>query len=179
MTAPSLGINDKDLEKLRKEVNVVFHAGASVQFNREINSIIKLNMMGTKKVIDFAKQMQNLESMIFFSTCYSGADQAVHEEKKYEWHQSPKEILQKCIEGKLDQNTIKPFVNTYAYSKRMAELMIHEEKGNLPITIVRPSIVTSTVAEPFPGWVDNYNHVVSFITSGANGTLRTGLFDSK
>lgn len=179
LTAPSLGINDKDLDKLRNDVNVVFHAAAAIQFNREINSIIKLNMLGTKKIIDLAKEMKNLESMIYLSTAYSGIDQKINEERIYDWHQKPQDILQKCVEGKLEQSMIKPFANTYGYSKRLAEIMIREERGNLPITIVRPSKVTPTVKEPFPGWVDNYYHVISFINAGAMGAFRTGLIDSE
>lgn len=49
------------------------------------------------------------------------------------------------------------FPNTYTFTKKMAEKMLEMEAGDLPLVIVRPSIVTAAVKEPFPGWIDNYN----------------------
>ena len=40
--------------------------------------------------------------------------------------------------------------NTYTYTKAMAESLIAEEGKDLPIAIVRPSIVGASWAEPFP-----------------------------
>ena len=47
--------------------------------------------------------------------------------------------------------------NTYTFSKAITEQLLNQEKGQLPISIVRPSIVTGSVKEPIPGWVDNLN----------------------
>lgn len=45
--------------------------------------------------------------------------------------------------------------NTYTLTKQMAEQIVLDYHGRLPICIVRPSIVTAAVNEPFPGWIDN------------------------
>jgi len=47
--------------------------------------------------------------------------------------------------------------NTYTYTKQIAEHLLVNEGKNLPLTIVRPSIVGASWKEPFPGWIDNYN----------------------
>ena len=39
----------------------------------------------------------------------------------------------------------------------LAESVLVEEAGNLPVSIVRPSIVVAAWKEPIPGWVDNLN----------------------
>ncbi|KAI3883495.1 hypothetical protein MKX03_028032 [Papaver bracteatum] len=44
--------------------------------------------------------------------------------------------------------------NVYVFAKAMGEMLIGERRKNLPIVIVRPTIVTSTIKEPFPGWVE-------------------------
>jgi len=36
----------------------------------------------------------------------------------------------------------------------MGEMLVEQLKGNLPVVIIRPSIVTSTFKEPFPGWAE-------------------------
>lgn len=47
--------------------------------------------------------------------------------------------------------------NTYTYTKAIAEQLIGLERGDLPIAIVRPSIVVAGWREPLKGWVDNMN----------------------
>lgn len=51
--------------------------------------------------------------------------------------------------------------NTYTYTKALAENLLREEASDLPVAIIRPSIIGSTVSEPMPvsclpissGWV--------------------------
>jgi fatty acyl-CoA reductase len=47
--------------------------------------------------------------------------------------------------------------NTYTYTKALAEHLLMEECGGIPLAIVRPTIVTAAMKEPIPGWVDNLN----------------------
>lgn len=45
--------------------------------------------------------------------------------------------------------------NTYTLTKSMAEQIVADFGQTLPLCIVRPSIVTAALEEPYPGWVDN------------------------
>jgi fatty acyl-CoA reductase len=47
--------------------------------------------------------------------------------------------------------------NTYTFAKAVAENVLVKEASNLPLIIVRPSIIGSTWREPLPGWTDNMN----------------------
>lgn len=47
--------------------------------------------------------------------------------------------------------------NSYVYTKALAEHICESYKNQIPITIVRPSIVTGTEVEPVEGWNDNFN----------------------
>ncbi|KAF6152016.1 hypothetical protein GIB67_010590 [Kingdonia uniflora] len=44
--------------------------------------------------------------------------------------------------------------NTYIFTKAMGEMLIGQLRGDLPVSIIRPSIITSTIREPFPGWIE-------------------------
>lgn len=44
--------------------------------------------------------------------------------------------------------------NTYVFTKAMGEMLVEQLKGNLSVVIIRPTIVTSTLKEPFPGWAE-------------------------
>ena len=45
--------------------------------------------------------------------------------------------------------------NTYTFTKALAEQLLEKECGNVPLVIVRPSVVTASAQEPMPGWIDN------------------------
>jgi len=45
----------------------------------------------------------------------------------------------------------------YSFTKAVAEHLLRDERGHLPLVIVRPSIVTPAWKEPLPGWTDNIN----------------------
>jgi thioester reductase-like protein len=47
--------------------------------------------------------------------------------------------------------------NTYTYTKSLAESLIAKYSNGLPITIVRPAIVETSVAKPFRGWNEGIN----------------------
>ncbi len=47
--------------------------------------------------------------------------------------------------------------NTYTYTKSLAESLIAKHGEGLPIAIVRPSIVETSVAKPFRGWNEGIN----------------------
>ncbi|XP_021385585.1 fatty acyl-CoA reductase 1 isoform X2 [Lonchura striata] len=63
--------------------------------------------------------------------------------------------------------------NTYTYTKALSEYLIQQEKGNLNIAIIRPSIVGASWHEPFPGWIDNFNGTSGIFIAAGKGILRT------
>jgi alcohol-forming fatty acyl-CoA reductase len=63
--------------------------------------------------------------------------------------------------------------NTYTFTKALAEHVLVQQSGNLPVVIVRPSIVTAAWREPIPGWVDNLNGPTGMIAGAGKGVLRT------
>ncbi|CAH1256360.1 FAR1 [Branchiostoma lanceolatum] len=63
--------------------------------------------------------------------------------------------------------------NTYTFSKGIAENLLLEQRGHVPLAIIRPSIVTATWREPLPGWVDNFNGPTGIFIAIGKGILRT------
>jgi long-chain acyl-CoA synthetase len=47
--------------------------------------------------------------------------------------------------------------NTYTFTKSLAESLIAKYGAGLPIAIVRPAIVETSVAKPFRGWNEGIN----------------------
>ena len=61
--------------------------------------------------------------------------------------------------------------DAYAYTKALGEQALMETKGNVPVSIVRPSIIESALAEPRPGWIRGFRMAEPVIISYARGLL--------
>jgi len=54
------------------------------------------------------------------------------------------------VVGKITTKLIGEKPNTYTYTKQLAEVLLVTEGADLPLAIVRPSIVTASWMEPMP-----------------------------
>ncbi|PZR78270.1 MAG: HAD-IB family hydrolase, partial [Candidatus Aeolococcus gillhamiae] len=61
--------------------------------------------------------------------------------------------------------------DAYAYTKSLAERAVLEVKGDVPVTIVRPSIIESAWAEPSPGWIRGFRMAEPVIIAYGRGLL--------
>lgn len=62
--------------------------------------------------------------------------------------------------------------DAYAYTKALGERALVESRGEVPVSIVRPSIIESAVAEPSPGWIRGFRMAEPVILSYARGLLK-------
>jgi len=62
--------------------------------------------------------------------------------------------------------------DVYAMTKALGERALVEAAGDLPVTILRPSIIESALAEPHPGWIRGFRMAEPVIISYARGLLR-------
>ncbi|MGE0877982.1 MAG: HAD-IB family phosphatase [Acidimicrobiia bacterium] len=62
--------------------------------------------------------------------------------------------------------------DAYAYTKALGEGALFEVKGKVPVSIVRPSIIESALAEPTPGWIRGFRMAEPVIISFARGILK-------
>lgn len=62
--------------------------------------------------------------------------------------------------------------DAYALTKSLGEVALRDAAGDLPFSIVRPSIVESALAEPVPGWIRGFRMAEPVIISYARGLLR-------
>jgi fatty acyl-CoA reductase len=62
--------------------------------------------------------------------------------------------------------------DAYAYTKALGERALLETRGEVPLTIVRPSIIESALAEPRPGWIRGFRMAEPVIISYGRGLLK-------
>ena len=60
ITSPGLGISDKDLSKLIRDVSIVFHSAATVKFDEPLRVSIDFNVLGTPRLIELCHKLPKL-----------------------------------------------------------------------------------------------------------------------
>ncbi len=126
-TKKDMGIKKSILDNLRKEIEAIYHCAALCEFGMPLEPIRKINVLGTRNVLDFALQCNEGNQFDCFH------------------HISTVAVVGKFggifYEDSLDVG--QGFNNTYEETKFEAEKLIGEyrHKG-LSISIYRPSIIT-------------------------------------
>lgn len=180
ITEPNLALSAEHLGHVLDNSQIVFHLAASLKLEATLKPNIIMNLTGTKHVLDLAKNMKNLIQMIHTSTAFCNVEFDVLEEKVNDFPHNPLDLI-KCAEwmsedglAEIQKDILGVHPNTYTYTKRLAEILVRDEYNNskLPVCIARPSIVTPSLNEPFPGWVDSLNGPPGVCAAVGKGALR-------
>lgn len=126
ITEPDLGMAGAG--ELRREVREVFHLAAIYDLSVPRAAGMRVNVEGTRRVLDFAAACPRLERLQYVSTCYvSGRYPGIFRE-------------QDLVKGQT-------FNNFYEETKFLAEVEVQERmRGGLPATVYRPAIVVGDSA---------------------------------
>ena len=65
-----MAMSEADRSTVTRETNIVFHVAATVRFEEKLSKSIKINVRGTKELMDLAREMEGLESLVHVSTAY-------------------------------------------------------------------------------------------------------------
>lgn len=97
--------------------------------------------------------------------------------------------------GQLEVGVLRRYPNTYCWSKAVAEAVLRaacngnaetdsgsdgarqSTKRSIPLAIVRPSIVSAALREPFPGWIDSKDASGGYFMLYGVGGVRCTLID--
>ncbi|KAG5671313.1 hypothetical protein PVAND_001518 [Polypedilum vanderplanki] len=147
----NLGISEADQKMICEKVSIFINSAASINFNDPLKDAVNTNVRSIMELLKLARKVKNLESIVHVSTSYtnwfcSDNDTVLVEEKFYPAEYKPNDILkltetvsEKLLE-KVTPHILGKHKNTYTFTKKLAEEFIKNEKENLPITIVRPSM---------------------------------------
>ena len=71
----------------------------------------------------------------------------------------------------LDKARTHGWQDTYVFTKAMGEMLVSREHGELPVAIVRPSIVESAWREPVRGWIEGIRMCDPIIIAYGKGQI--------
>ena len=81
-------------------------------------------------------------------------------------------VKQRLIDAGVARAQSLGWPDAYAYTKALGERALLQNRGDVPVTIVRPSIIESALAEPRPGWIRGFRMAEPVIISYARGVLK-------
>ncbi|KAE8674870.1 putative fatty acyl-CoA reductase 5 [Hibiscus syriacus] len=193
--------NSKLREIMWGEIEIVVNVAGTTDFNERYDVALDINTFGTFNVLNYGKKCDKIKLFLHVSTAYvCGERQGVILEKRFHMGETLNrtgniDIFEekRIVEEKLEQlqnqcapnNAIKlamkefglqraklnGWPNTYVFTKAMGEMLLGNFKGDLPLVILRPTMVTSTYKQPFPGWIEGVRTVDRIVVSYGKGKL--------
>lgn len=176
LSVVNCGIEAASYMKVCKEITHIIHCAGSVSFEEVLDKSIAANTDSTLNVCKFAKHCPRLKQFVSTSTAYVApqSDSPLYE-SLVELPRPAQEMLDDIRAGKLNEQDVLEMTrhpNTYTFTKCLTEHLIMEQYGELPVTIVRPSIISASRCYPFPGWIDSHAAFAAFIAAYGAGILR-------
>lgn len=118
VTEPGLGVDRRRISG----VTHVLHCAATVSFNQPLEEARRINVGGTRHVLEVCRRLARFERLDAVSTCYvAGKRTGLVLESELEHHAG--------------------FHNTYEQTKYESEIQLRAAMPDLPIAVHRPSIV--------------------------------------
>jgi alcohol-forming fatty acyl-CoA reductase len=156
---PDLGLSEVDRAELEASVTHVIHCAASVEFDLPIKSALLANVEAALHMLELARRCRRLSAMVSVSTAYVSVwrDGPITETLAH-LPRRAEDVRQAILNGTADEAVLlaeSGHPNTYTYTKCVAEHLLSQRRGNVPLSIVRPSIISAAWADPKPGWIDS------------------------
>jgi nucleoside-diphosphate-sugar epimerase len=185
VTRPGLGLAPEARARAAAEVTHVIHCAASVEFTLPLAEALAVNTRGALHALDFARACPRLEAHVGVSTAYvtphrdpyGGGVQRVAEELA-PLPRGAEALLASLGAGDLGAEGERALFaetghpNSYTFTKCLAEHLVAQRAGDLPVALVRPSIVSACRARPLPGWIDSAAAFAGFVALIGAGRLR-------
>ncbi|XP_055918138.1 fatty acyl-CoA reductase wat-like [Eupeodes corollae] len=177
----NMGISESDEKELIENVQIVIHAAADVRFDEKLKTLLLVNLRGTREILELTSKMKKIQVFTFISTAFSHCVRTYVEEKFYDSPIDPEIMIRLGEEFSnnsseelevLTERIIKPWPNTYTYTKSLTEELVRRYGTKIPICIMRPSIVISTHEDPVPAWCNNIYGLNGILVACGLGVLR-------
>lgn len=142
----NLGISAADRQVLISNVNVIIHSAATLDFHEPLKPTVNINLLGTRRVTQLAKELQRLDAFVHVSSAYVNSYLVECEENLYPAPAKAETIIEMVntlsddeLKSKQD-SILGEHPNTYTFTKHLAEHEVAQCADKFPCGIVRPSM---------------------------------------
>ncbi|CAG4949633.1 unnamed protein product [Parnassius apollo] len=173
-----LGLSEADRKLLVDNVNVVIHSAATLDFEDNLRPTVKINLLGTRRVMQLCKEIKDLKVMVHVSSAYVNSYLTEAHEKVYDAPEDVEKVIS-LVETmnddaliEIEPQVLKDHPNTYTFTKHLAEHEVKNCSDIFPCTIVRPTMIVAAWKEPRPGWTCSKVGPQGFLMGAAKGVVR-------
>lgn len=204
ISADKLGIKQDVADKLAQQVDIILNSAANTNFDERYDVALETNTMGPSRLMELGKSFKRLQLFLHVSTAYAnGLRKSRVMEKPFRMGDTIAKGLQGTEFPTLDisqefelckraqksnqemktlgmERAIKHgWHDVYTFSKAMGEMLLDYNRGQIPVAIIRPSIIEGTYNDPFPGWIEGLRMMDPVIVYYAKGQLTSFVGKSK
>ncbi len=175
LAQPGLALEPAVRERLQS-VDLVVNSAGLTEFNPDLRLALAVNVDAALHVLDFVRGCSGA-ALLHLSTCFAAgrrngrvdetlspretpADRAFDPEHEYAALHELARSVDVARERRAQASAraaIHGWPNTYTLTKGLAEALLATRGHDLPMAIVRPSIVETSTQEPFRGWNEGVN----------------------
>ncbi len=166
-------------QELQTELTHVIHCAASVAFDLPVKEAAEANIVSALNLLEVVRGCRKLKRFVDVSTAYvsphSGNDLTPIPEALVPLPESAELLFKGIMDGSLEEKALLQklgYPNTYTLTKCLSEHLLTERKGEIPLAIVRPSIISASWQYPRPGWIDSYAAFAGFVGLIGAGMLK-------
>ncbi|GMJ12211.1 fatty acid reductase 5 [Hibiscus trionum] len=192
-------------EEMWKEIDIIVNVAATTNFSERYDVALGINTFGAFNLLNFGKKCDKIKLFLHVSTAYVCGEQTgmifeksfymsdtlrktnnlnILDEKTLVEEKLDK-LRHQCISDEAITTTMRElglkraklngWPNTYVFTKAMGEMLLGNFKGDIPLVIIRPTIISSTYKHPFPGWIESIRTMDTIIVKYGMGALTTFL----
>jgi thioester reductase-like protein len=182
VTRDACGLDGSAFERVRSRVTHVIHCAASIEFSLPLWNATDTNVTGALHVLELAKRCVRIASFVGVSTAYVTPHARPQDRTPFVAYEElaalPRDanlLYAGICGGRTDAKRLLAETghpNTYTLTKCLAEHLLVRRSDRLPITLLRPSIVSASRRFPMPGWIDSPAAFAAFVTLLGTGRLR-------
>ncbi|XP_062169841.1 fatty acyl-CoA reductase 3-like [Alnus glutinosa] len=194
--------DSKRRQDMWKEIDIILNSAATTSFDERYDVALGINTFGALHVLGFARNCINLKVLLHVSTAYvCGEKKGQILESPFQMEEAlngtsrldikaEKQVVEQYLNNLRGQgatvgaitSTMKDlgikraklygWPNTYVYTKAMGEMLLGRFRENLPLVIIRPTMVSSTYKEPFSGWIEGVRTIDGIVAAYGKGKLK-------
>jgi thioester reductase-like protein len=144
ISEPALALSAADLDLVKQQTTRAFHLAAVYDLAVPEEVAMRVNVGGTRNVLDLARSLPHLRQFHHVSTCYVAGKR----------------------EGVIHETELRHdagFRNYYEESKYLAEMEVESARKELPVTIHRPAVVCGDSRTGETGKYDGVYYLIHYL----------------
>jgi len=184
LTATKLGLGEEEVKRIKEEIEIVIHCAATLDFDEPFDQALQHNVEATLELFNLSKSFKKLQVFTHMSTAYVSGNTMGKCKESLALLRDASADVEKILNTfrrmtPADLRKVGPSIcrynkypNTYTYTKCLTEHLLVKSRENVPLVIMRPTIIGASWKEPIEGWTDQALAAAALYLSAGVGFLK-------